>query len=145
MTYEDSRAIAERCPAVAHVSPYLFPTNGLHTARYKGNDVYGVNMGGTEEGYTAGGTTMKFGRFFTDEESRHHAPVVVIGEAVHKRLFADTDPIDKWIEVDGHSMQIIGVMDTSLRLWSAYEVKREVFFDGEVTPQRLQERFRATW
>jgi 3-oxoacyl-[acyl-carrier protein] reductase len=40
--------------------------------------------------------------------------------------------------------QIIGVMDTSLRLWSTYEVRREVFFDGEVTPQRLQERFRAT-
>jgi NAD(P)-dependent dehydrogenase (short-subunit alcohol dehydrogenase family) len=40
--------------------------------------------------------------------------------------------------------QIIGVMDTSLRLWSAYEVRREVFFDGGVTPQRLQERFRAT-
>jgi putative ABC transport system permease protein len=111
LTYEDARAIAERCPSVAHVSPYLFPTNGLHTARYKGNDVYGVQMGGTEEAYAAGGTTMKFGRFFTDEESRHHAPVVVVGEAIHTRLFADVDPIDKWIDVDGHSLQIVGVMD----------------------------------
>jgi 3-oxoacyl-[acyl-carrier protein] reductase len=40
--------------------------------------------------------------------------------------------------------QIIGVTETSLRLWSAYEVRRELFFDGEVTPERLQERFGAT-
>jgi putative ABC transport system permease protein len=111
LTYEDARAVAERAPSVAHVSPFLFPTQGIHTVRYKGNDVYNVNMGGTEEGYAAGGTTMKFGRFFTDEESRHHAPVVVVGEAIHKRLFADLDPIDKWIDVDGHSLRIVGVMD----------------------------------
>jgi NAD(P)-dependent dehydrogenase (short-subunit alcohol dehydrogenase family) len=41
--------------------------------------------------------------------------------------------------------QIIGVMETSLRLWSSYEVTRELFFDGEVTPERLEERFRATF
>lgn len=111
LTYEDSRAILERCPSVAHVSPYLFPTNGVHSARYKGNDVYGVQLGGTEEGYAAGGTTMKFGRFFTDEESRHHAPVVVIGEAIQKQLLPNEDPVDKWIEVDGHSLQVVGVMD----------------------------------
>jgi putative ABC transport system permease protein len=111
LTYEDARAIAERCPAIEHVSPYLFPTQGLHSARYKGNDVYGVQLGGTEEGYAAGGTTMKFGRFFTDDESRHHAPVVVIGEAIQKQLLPNEDPVDKWIEVDGHTLQIVGVMD----------------------------------
>jgi putative ABC transport system permease protein len=111
LTYDDARAISERCPSVAHVSPYLFPTQGVHSARYKGNDVYGVQLGGTEEGYAANGTTMKFGRFFTDDESRHHSPVVVVGEAIQKQLFANNDPIDKWIEVDGHSLQIVGVMD----------------------------------
>jgi putative ABC transport system permease protein len=111
LTYDDGRAIAERCPSVAHVSPYLFPTQGLHSARYKGNDLYGLQLGGTEEAYAAGGTTMKFGRFFTDEESRHHAPVVVIGEAVQKQLLPNMDPVDKWIEVDGHSLRVVGVMD----------------------------------
>jgi putative ABC transport system permease protein len=111
LTYEDARAVAERCPSVEHVSPFLFPTQGLHSARFKGNDVYNVQLGGTEEGYAAGGTTMKFGRFFTDEESRHHAPVVVVGEAIHKQLFPNMDPIDKWVDVDGHSLRIVGVMD----------------------------------
>src|ERR1044072_2916356 len=42
LTYDDARAIGERCPAVAHVSPYLFPTQGLHSAKYKGNDINSI-------------------------------------------------------------------------------------------------------
>ena len=111
LTLENARAIAERCPSVEHVSPYIFPMTGNDTARYKGNDIYGVEMAGTEEGYAAGGTTMKSGRFFTDFESSHHMPVVAVGEDVQKQLLPNEDPIGKWIEVDGHSLQIVGVMN----------------------------------
>jgi putative ABC transport system permease protein len=111
LTLENARAIAERCPSVEHVSPYLMPNNGIRTARYKGNDYTGIQMGGTEEGYAYGGTTMKYGRFFTDTENTHHMPVVVIGEDIQKRLLPNGDPVNKWIEVDGHEMMVIGVMD----------------------------------
>src|SRR5664280_1366622 len=111
LTLENARAIAERCPSVEHVSPYIFPMSGMHTARYKGNDIYGIELAGTEEGYAAGGTTMKFGRFFTDFESSHHMPVVTVGEDVQKQLLPNQDPLNKWIEVDGHSLQIVGVMN----------------------------------
>jgi putative ABC transport system permease protein len=111
LTLANARAIEARCPSVAHVSPYLFPPNGIHSARYGGNDVYQIQMGGTEESYAAGGTTMKFGRFFTDTENSHHMPVVVIGEDVAKQLLPNQDPIDKRISVDGHELAIVGVMD----------------------------------
>ena len=111
LTLANARAIEERCPSVAHVSPYLFPPNGIHSARYGGNDVYQIQLGGTEESYAAGGTTMKFGRFFTDTENSHHMPVVVIGEDVAKQLLPNQDPIDKRISVDGHELAIVGVMD----------------------------------
>src|SRR5664280_604676 len=111
LTLENARAIADRCPSVEYVSPYIFPMSGMHTARYKGNDIYGIQMGGTEEGYAAGGTTMKSGRFFTDFESSHHMPVVTVGEDVQKQLLPNEDPLFKWIAVDGHSVQIVGVMD----------------------------------
>ncbi len=107
----NARAIAERCSAVDHVSPYLFPPNGIHTARYKGNDMYGAQLAGTEEGYAAGGTTMKAGRFFTDQESLHHMPVVVVGADVQKQLMPNEDPIGKRITVDGHELEVVGVMD----------------------------------
>jgi putative ABC transport system permease protein len=111
LTIANARAIEERCPSVQHVSPYLFPPNGIHTARYGGNDIYNIQLGGTEEGYAYGGTTMKYGRFFTDMENTHHMPVVVIGEDVAKQLLPNQDPVDKRISVDGHELQIVGVMD----------------------------------
>jgi putative ABC transport system permease protein len=111
LTLENARSIAERCSAVQHVSPFLFPPRGFHIARYKGNDLYNVQLGGTEEGYAAGGTTMKAGRFFTDVENTHHMPVVVVGEDVQKQLMPNADPVGKRIEVDGHEFEVIGVMD----------------------------------
>ncbi len=111
LTLENARAVAARCPSVEAVSPFLMVHGGLHNARYKGNELYQIQMGGTEEGYAAGGTTMKYGRFFTDTENTHHMPIVVIGEDVHKQLLPNEDPIGKWIQVDGRSLQIVGVMD----------------------------------
>ncbi|MGI8741532.1 MAG: ABC transporter permease [Bryobacteraceae bacterium] len=114
LTYENAAAIEERCPSVAHVSPYLFPGGfgpRVDIARYKGNDLYQIQIGGTDESYTGGGSAeMKEGRFFTDVENRHHMPVVVIGEDVPKALMAGEVPIGKWIAVNGHSFEIIGVM-----------------------------------
>ena len=68
LTYEDAQAIAERCPSVTHVSPYLFSFNfgqhgpAINIARYKGNDLYNVDMGGTEESYAGGGYGRDEGR-----------------------------------------------------------------------------------
>jgi len=111
LTLEEARAVAERATSIEHVSPYLLPPNGIHSARYKGNDLYGLQLGGTEEGYAAGGTTMRAGRFFSDLENTHHMPVAVVGEDVAKRLLPNLDPIGKSIDVDGHEFQIVGVMD----------------------------------
>ncbi len=110
LTLEEARGVAARCPTVVHVSPYMWPDRGIHRARYKGNDIYNLQIGGTEESYAAGGTVMVAGRFFTDMESQHRMPVVVVGEDIGKSWFQNVDPIGKWIEVDGHSVQIVGVM-----------------------------------
>jgi putative ABC transport system permease protein len=112
LTREDALAIEERCPSVEHASPYLFSNfDTIHKARYKGNDNYNIDLAGTEEGYAAGGTVMLSGRFFTDMESRHRMPVVVLGEDLGKSWFQNVDPVGKWIEVDGHAVEVIGVME----------------------------------
>jgi putative ABC transport system permease protein len=110
LTLDNAVAINERCPAVQHASPYLFPDRGMHKARFKGNEMYRIQIGGTEEGYASGGTEMQYGRFFTNVESHRRMPVVVIGEDVAKSLFADIDPTGKWIDVSGRQLEIIGVM-----------------------------------
>jgi putative ABC transport system permease protein len=112
LTLDNARAIQERCPSVAYVSPYLFPNfNTIHKARYKGNDVYQIEVGGTEEGYAGGGNAeVKYGRFLSDMDNRRRLPVVVIGEDAHRALFSDIDPVGKWVDVDGHQFEVIGVM-----------------------------------
>jgi putative ABC transport system permease protein len=127
LTRENAIALTERCPSVEHASPYLFPDRGIHKARYKGNDMYQLELGGTEEGYAAGGTTMLHGRFFTDMESQHRMPVVVVGESIGKSWFANEDPIGKWIEVDGRSVQIVGVMDKPAASMPGQEDRRVLF------------------
>jgi putative ABC transport system permease protein len=111
LTREDALAIEDRCPSVEHASPYLFSNfDTIHKARYKGNDLYNIDLAGTEEGYASGGTVMLSGRFFTDMESWHRMPVVVVGEDIGKSWFPNVDPVGKWIEVDGHAVEVIGVM-----------------------------------
>jgi putative ABC transport system permease protein len=111
LTAENARAINERCPSVEYASPYLFSDwHLIHRAKYKGNDIYNLDIGGTEEGYAAGGTVMLHGRFLSDMDNRHHLPVAVIGEDLGKAWFRNLDPVGKWFELDGHQFEIIGVM-----------------------------------
>ena len=118
LTWEDAQALAERGPSIARVSPYLFGPNmfgqmgsWVDKAKYKSKELYNIELAGTGESYAIGGAErMIFGRFFTDEESRRRAPVVVIGEHVQKTLFQSDDPTGRFIEVDGHQFQVVGVM-----------------------------------
>ncbi len=117
ITYEDALAIEARCPSVQTVSPYLFANNfdfgppQINIVRYKGNELYQPNIAGTKESYAAGTQVeMKEGRFYTDVEDDHHMPVVVVGEDVPRALMNGEDPVGKWIDINGHKFQIIGVM-----------------------------------
>jgi len=55
----------------------------INRARYKGNDVLDIDIGGT---------VVTFGCFFTDVESAHHMPVAAIGEDLEKAFFSTWIP-----------------------------------------------------
>jgi putative ABC transport system permease protein len=113
LTYENSLAIAERCPSVETVSPYLLPPNsfGPSLVRYKGNESQ-AQMAGVGEHYaTSGQADMKAGRFFTGNEDSHRLTVAVIGEDVAKALFGSENALGKTVSLAGGEVQIIGVMN----------------------------------
>src|SRR5579862_579973 len=115
LTYEDAVAIAERCPSVEHVSPYLLQINlrgvNLDHARYQGNDAYQIQPAGTDEYYaTSGQGDIKTGRFFSDAENQHRIPVAVIGEDVYGSLFGTQIAEGKKILVDGREVEVVGVL-----------------------------------
>ncbi len=115
ITYADGLAIAARCPSVESVSPYLIPNSfgsgpQISMARYKGNELYNASPVGTEASYAdSGQVEMQEGRFFTDVENQHRMPVAVIGADVPRALFNGEDPIGKWIDVNGHKFEVVGV------------------------------------
>ncbi len=89
----------------------LFGPDQILNVRYKGNDMYDVNLMGVEEAYARGGQVdMHLGRFFTEQESRRRSPVAVVGADVEKGLFANVDPIGKTVTVDGHELEVIGTL-----------------------------------
>jgi putative ABC transport system permease protein len=113
LTYENGKDIAERCPSVERVSALLLPPQGaagIMRVRYKGNDVYGPQVQGTEEAYMLGGQVeIQYGRFFTDNESLHRMPVAVIGSDIYKQLFGLENAIGKEILLSGHELEVVGV------------------------------------
>ena len=75
LTYDNAMHLRERCKSVEDVSAMLWPNRGPINAHYMGNDMYGVNLMGVEEGYAgnSGQVDLHIGRFFTEEESRRRA------------------------------------------------------------------------
>jgi len=111
LTYLNAVEIRDRCKSVLDVSPMLFPNHGPINVKYKGNDMYDVNLFGVEEAYARGGQVdIHVGRFFSDQESHRRLPVAVIGADLEKGLFAGVDPIGKPLMVDGHEFTVIGTM-----------------------------------
>jgi putative ABC transport system permease protein len=111
LTYLNAINLRERCKSVEDVSTMLFANRGPVNVKYKGNDMYDVNLIGVEEAYARGGQVdIHLGRFFSDEESHHRMPVAVIGQDLEKGLFAGVDPIGKPLMVDGHEFMVIGTM-----------------------------------
>jgi putative ABC transport system permease protein len=129
LSLENARAIEERCPSVEYVSPYLLPPNlfmrgGINRAKYKGDEIYDFEFGGTEEAYAAGGTVMTSGRFISDTDNKHHLPVVVIGEDIRKSWFPSVDPVGKVIEINGHEFEVIGAMERPAASFPGEEDRR---------------------
>src|SRR5258708_5255117 len=79
---------------------------------------------------------MGWGRFFSDTENRHHMPVVAVSVDKQKYFFPNIDPTGKWIEVNGHQVEVVGVMERpaasfpgseDLRILFPYMTMRKLF------------------
>ncbi|MDP9115551.1 MAG: ABC transporter permease [Acidobacteriota bacterium] len=149
LTYEDALAIAERCPSVAHVSPYLLQINlrgvNLDHARYQSNDAYQIQLGATDEYYTTSGQgDIKTGRFFSDAENQHRIAVAVIGEDVYGSLFGTQIAEGKKIQVDGREVEVVGVLQrpaTSLPGQTDNRVLLPYFTMRKMFPQTQENLF----
>lgn len=70
--------------------------------------IYGVSPSFTK----IDSTKVATGRFFTDAEDRSLANVIVIGQKVKDKLFADNEAIGKLVTIRKEKYEVIGVMES---------------------------------
>ncbi len=106
LTFPDLTAISQ-VSSVTRVSPSV-------TGRVQ--VVYGGKNANTQvEGVSTDFASMRasdpsVGRFFTDDEFRSRAKVVVLGTTVVKELFGDTNPIGETIKINLINFTVIGIL-----------------------------------
>ena len=81
-------------------------------ARYGGQSISEVTLIGVTASHAyIGREKTLYGRYISDQDYRHNAPVCFIGQDIVDKLFPATDPIGKELLVGGHSFSVIGVAE----------------------------------
>ena len=103
---EDAEAIAA-LPNVAAALPEL---SGQFTLRY-GNVDHSTEVNATAAKFPfARKWDVAQGTFFTEEDEKNYATVVVLGKSVAAKLFAEKNPLGEFIIINNVLFQVIGVM-----------------------------------
>lgn len=103
---EDAEAIA----ALPHVAAALPELNGQFTLRY-GNIDHATEVNATGAKFPlARKWDVAQGTFFTEEDEKNYATVVVLGKSVATKLFPDQNPLGEFIIINNVLFQVVGVM-----------------------------------
>ncbi len=85
---------------------------GNRTAKYEGHILYDVSLTGvTPSMIDIGQQKVAYGRYITESDYIHGAPVCFIGQDLVDKFFPNVDPIGKEVRVDGRSLRVIGVAE----------------------------------
>ncbi|PYR40752.1 MAG: multidrug ABC transporter substrate-binding protein [Acidobacteria bacterium] len=107
LTFKDMRAMQATVPGLELITPRkrFIPSQVIPKPQGELPAVYGV-----EPIYRQiAGLKVGSGRFFTDAEAARAAPICVLGDAARVRLFGLSDPIGRFVKVNGQWYQTIGV------------------------------------
>lgn len=109
LTYDDLMAINDK-KNVFHLVGAVGYYNGQETINWQNNS-YDTSLRGSTVGYldVEGGEVAQ-GRFFTEEEERNLARVIVLGSTVKKELFGESDALGEYVKIKKQTFQVIGVM-----------------------------------
>ncbi|EKV02815.1 ABC-type antimicrobial peptide transport system, permease component [Leptolyngbya sp. PCC 7375] len=107
ITLADVDAIATQAPAVLEIAPQInAQLQFTYGSRSRSGSVIGTTPG---IGYVRSLKLAK-GRFLTSTDLEQHAPVIVLGSALEKRLFGEASALGKMVQVGDFNFQVMGVM-----------------------------------
>ena len=107
-TMEDAAAILAASPSVKAITPFKFPYQDIRLER-RGHHTKTTFVFGTDHHFLAvRGYDLARGRFFTSEEIRRRANVVVLGHDTREALFKDASGLGETVHLGGIPFQVIG-------------------------------------
>jgi putative ABC transport system permease protein len=109
MTIEDLKAIEERCPSVAYITPQV-RTSGQLVA---GNTNWRTSVYGVYAAYfDIRALKLMSGNIFTMSDDRSATKVCIIGQTVVTNLFGEgSDPVGNYIRINKIPFKIIGITE----------------------------------
>ena len=106
---EDAEAIRRHCPSVLAVAPLNFTESRL---AYRENATRSAFVIGTTPDFmVTNNFAIEQGRFFTDAEVEHRAPVVILGPDWVEALFPHENVVGKTISIGGRYFTVIGTTE----------------------------------
>ncbi len=107
LTVEDAQAVARECSAIRLVSAGA----QTHIQVVYGNQNWFTELDGVDVTFgEIRDWPMASGIFFSEEDVRRAADVVVVGQTVVETLFGDEDPLGKTIRIKSRPFRVIGVL-----------------------------------
>jgi putative ABC transport system permease protein len=109
ITVEHLEAVAAACRHCQYVGAQVSATMNLH---YKDKELQDTSIQGQTPNMSEIDTrALATGRFFSEAEDRHAAPVCIIGDKLVSEFFTGINPIGKSIRAANSEFTVIGVYD----------------------------------
>ncbi len=108
LTAADAQAIADECPAVLAVSPFVGASGQVigGNVNWQPDQMLGVGP----DYPVVRNWPLEAGEFFTDSDVSGATKVCVIGHTLVTQLFPDVDPIGQQVRVKNIPFRVIGVL-----------------------------------
>ncbi|HEY9843869.1 MAG: ABC transporter permease [Candidatus Sericytochromatia bacterium] len=106
----DDAAAIENLPGIAYVSPNVFLQL---TVKFERNNIPTAVLGADARMIEARGFSIASGRFFSDQEDRGAAAVMVLGRTLAEDLFNNTlsEPLGSKVRINNQRYRVIGILE----------------------------------
>ena len=111
LTIEDAQALKRLATLAAAVSAERYVFENVHVKAGREEANAPILLGITPDYSVANTHFIQDGRFFTDADISHAAPVCVIGTDVAEALFPLRDPLDQELTIQGKAYRVIGLFE----------------------------------
>jgi putative ABC transport system permease protein len=106
LTLEDVDYV-KKAPYVKVVVP---EARGSGTLKYQNQNTKTTVYGATPEYFEIRNMPLAEGKFFTDDDVKRKAKVVVLGDTVRETLFGSLQAVGKYVKLNGQNFQVVGTV-----------------------------------